>query len=64
MDFSFLKLLDVDCKCFQESLPSDVGLKKEEPRAGKRKPIEESDDEEELKKVRRIVLNPSNALLE
>jgi len=28
-----------------------IGLKKEEPRAGKRKPIEESEDEEEQKKV-------------
>jgi hypothetical protein len=26
-------------------------LKKEDPRAGKRKPIEESEDEEELKKA-------------
>jgi hypothetical protein len=26
-------------------------LKKEDPRAGKRKPIEESDDEEDTKKV-------------
>jgi len=26
-------------------------LKKEEPRAGKRKPIEDSEDEEEAKKV-------------
>ena len=29
-----------------------IGLRKEEPRAGKRKPVEESDDEEEQKKVR------------
>ena len=28
-----------------------IGLRKEEPRAGKRKPIEESDDEEDAKKV-------------
>ena len=28
-----------------------LGLKKEDPRAGKRKPIEESDDEEDTKKV-------------
>lgn len=28
-----------------------LALKKEEPRAGKRKPIEESEDEEEQKKV-------------
>jgi hypothetical protein len=32
----------------------EIGLKKEEPRAGKRKPIEESDDEEETKKVRQL----------
>jgi hypothetical protein len=31
-------------------------LKKEEPRAGKRKPIEESDDEEENKKVNNVYL--------
>jgi hypothetical protein len=28
-----------------------VGLRKEEPRSGKRKPIEESEDEEDQKKV-------------
>jgi hypothetical protein len=31
-----------------------LGLKKEDPRAGKRKPIEESEDEEDTKKVREI----------
>jgi hypothetical protein len=29
----------------------NLGLKKEEPRAGKRKPIEDSEDEEDAKKV-------------
>jgi len=38
LDFSFLKLENIEA------------LKKEEPRSGKRKPIEESDDEEEQKK--------------
>lgn len=32
-----------------------VGLRKEEPRSGKRKPIEESEDEEDQKKVRFII---------
>lgn len=38
LDFSFLKLQDVQ------------SLKKERPRAGKRKPIEKDEDEEDAKK--------------
>ena len=32
-----------------------IGLKKEDPRAGKRKPIEESEDEEDTKRVSTIL---------
>lgn len=32
-----------------------LGLRKEEPRAGKRKPVEESEDEEEQKKVLAVI---------
>lgn len=45
LDFSFLKLQDVQ------------SLKKERPRAGKRKPIEKDDDEEDNKK--NDALNPA-----
>jgi len=45
LDFSFLKLTSIEA------------LKKEEPRSGKRKPIEESEDEEDTKK-NDILLNP------
>ena len=38
LDFSFLKLQDV------------ASLKKKRPRAGKRKPIEKDEDEDEIKK--------------
>jgi Leucine-rich repeat (LRR) protein len=38
LDFSFLHIQTIE------------SLKKEEPRAGKRKPIEESEDEEDAKK--------------
>ncbi|CDW82522.1 leucine-rich repeat-containing protein 51-like [Stylonychia lemnae] len=45
LDFSFLKLQNIE------------SLKKEEPRSGKRKPIEESEDEEDQKKNENL-LNP------
>jgi hypothetical protein len=49
LDFSFLHLQNVESN--KNNFMSVIGLKKEEPRAGKRKPIEESEDEEETKKV-------------
>ena len=51
LDFSFLKLQTVESTASHVDL---VGLRKEEPRSGRRKPIEESEDEEEQKKVRAI----------
>lgn len=49
LDFSFLKLQSVEGISFLFTCM--LALRKEEPRAGKRRPIEESDDEEEAKKV-------------
>ena len=49
LDFSFLKLQDV------------ISLRKERPRAGKRKPIEKDDDEEETKKGDAAAVNGEEA---
>ena len=56
LDFSFLKLQDIESK-FNHNIYEGLnilqltflGLKKEEPRAGKRKPVEENEDEEDKK---------------
>ena len=39
-----------------------LGLKREEPRSGKRKPVLENEEEEELKKVKKI--KPPNFIIE
>jgi hypothetical protein len=41
-----------------------IGLRKEEPRAGKRKPVEESEDEEEQKKVTKYLFDLIELLIE
>ena len=52
LDFSFLNLQNIECKYHRETITEkSIALKKEDPRAGKRKPIEESEDEEESKKT-------------
>lgn len=52
LDFSFLNLQNIECKYQPYSITENsIALKKEDPRAGKRKPIEESEDEEESKKT-------------
>lgn len=48
LDFSFLKLTDIE-SIIHYKLQICLGLRKEEPRAGKRKPVRESDDEEDKK---------------
>jgi hypothetical protein len=45
-DWAFKRVDFID-----QCLMKDVALRKEEPRTGKRKPIEESEDEEDQKKV-------------
>ena len=46
LDFSFLKLTDIE-SIFIQKLQNSLGLRKEEPRSGKRKPVKESDDEDD-----------------
>lgn len=54
LDFSFLKIQDIGCKWLLQVnsfLHLHLELKKENARSGKRKPIIETDDEEDQKKV-------------